>query len=461
MSAALTNGKVSFWWNSIGPEPARPALPGSTQADVCIIGAGYTGLWTAYYLKKAAPQLRIVVLEQRFAGFGASGRNGGWLTNEITGGRGSYLKSHGREAVGRLQTAMNETVDEVIRVTRAENIDCDVIKGGEFTVATNAAQQARLLDAVAEAGEWSMTDVELLSAAEATARINVRGTTGAMWHPHCARLHPAKLARGLARVVESLGVEIYEHTRVDEIRPHEARTAAGTVTADVIVRATEGFTARINGLRRTWLPMNSSLIVTEPLPAETWADIGWNGYETLGDQAHAYMYAQRTADDRIAIGGRGVPYRYGSGTDVDGATDPKTVGLLREILTRFFPSTADAAVEHVWSGVLGVPRDWSATVGLDPSTGLGWAGGYVGTGVTSTNLAGRTLRDLILKSPSALTELPWVNHQVRKWEPEPLRYIAVQALYAAYYAADRAELRGRRGTSPIATVADLVSGRGH
>jgi glycine/D-amino acid oxidase-like deaminating enzyme len=356
---------------------------------------------------------------------------------------------------------MNESVDEVIRVTHAENIDCDLIKGGEFTVATNAAQQARLLSAAAEAQTWSMTDVELLSAAEATARINVHGTTGAMWHPHCARLHPAKLASGLARVVESLGVEIFEGTRVTEIRPHQAATTFGTVTADAIVRATEGFTAQIDGLRRTWLPMNSSLIVTEPLPAETWAEIGWNGYETLGDQAHAYMYAQRTADDRIAIGGRGAPYRYGSGTDVDGATDPRTVDLLRTILTRFFPSTARASVEHVWSGVLGVPRDWSATVGLDPSTGLGWAGGYVGTGVTSTNLAGRTLCDLILKSSSPLTELPWVNHRVRKWEPEPLRYIAVQAMYAAYYAADRAESRGRRSTSPIATMADIVSGRGH
>jgi glycine/D-amino acid oxidase-like deaminating enzyme len=461
MSTALTNGDVSFWWKSIGRQSPRSALPGSTQADVCIIGAGYTGLWTAYYLKKAAPRLRIVVLEQRFAGFGASGRNGGWLTNDITGGRGSYVKSHGRDAVGRFQTAMNTSVDEVIRVTHAEDIDCDVIKGGEFTVATNAAQLARLQGVFADARTWPMTDVELLSAAEATTCINVHGTTGAMWHPHCARLHPAKLAAGLARVVEALGVEIYEDTRVTEIRPHQAVTDLGTVTADFIVRATEGFTAQIDGLRRTWLPMNSSLIVTEPLPAETWAEIGWDGYETLGDQAHAYMYAQRTADGRIAIGGRGAPYRYGSGTDVDGATDPKTVGLLRAILSRFFPSTENAAVEHVWSGVLGVPRDWCATVGLDPATGLGWAGGYVGTGVTSTNLAGRTLRDLILQTPSELTELPWVNHQVRKWEPEPLRYIAVQALYAAYYAADRSESRGRSTTSPIATVADLVSGRGH
>ncbi|RFA21362.1 FAD-dependent oxidoreductase [Subtercola boreus] len=456
----MVNGDVSFWWRSIGRGPARAPLPGSLQADVCIVGAGYTGLWTAYYLKKAAPELRVVVLEQRFAGFGASGRNGGWLTNEITGGRASYLRSHGREGVGRLQTAMNETVDEVIRVAALEGIDCDVAKGGEFTVATSAAQQARLCEAVAEAETWSMTDVALLSAAEATARIDVRGTTGAMWHPHCARIHPAKLAAGLARVVEAQGVEIYEDTRVTEIRPHEAVTANATVTASTVIRATEGFTARLSGLRRTWLPMNSSLIVTEPLPASTWESIGWTGYDTLGDQAHAYMYAQRTADDRIAIGGRGAPYRYGSGTDDDGATDPRTVGQLRDILNRFFPATTGARIEHVWSGVLGVPRDWSATVGLDPETGLGWAGGYVGTGVTSTNLAGRTLRDLILQTPSALTELPWVNHRVRKWEPEPLRYIAVQALYAAYHAADRSERRGRSSTSPIASLADLVSGRG-
>ncbi|WP_213815710.1 FAD-binding oxidoreductase [Glaciihabitans sp. dw_435] len=455
------NGGVSFWWNDLGRSPDRAPLPGSTSADVCIVGAGYTGLWTAYYLKKVAPHLRIVILEQRFAGFGASGRNGGWLTNEITGGRGSYLASHGRDAVGRQQTAMNDTVDEVIRVAALEGIDCDIVKGGEFTVATSPAQQSRLLGAVAEAAEWSMTDVELLSAAEATSRINVHGTTGAMWHPHCARIHPAKLAAGLARVVEALGVEIYEDTRVTEIRPHEAVTGFGTVTADTIVRATEGFTAQLKGLGRTWLPMNSSLIVTEPLPSDTWDQIGWNGYETLGDQAHAYMYAQRTADDRIAIGGRGVPYRYGSGTDNDGATDPRTVGLLRDILTRFFPATESAAIEHVWSGVLGVPRDWSATVGLDPDTGLAWAGGYVGTGVTSTNLAGRTLRDLILGTPSELTELPWVNHRVRKWEPEPLRYIAVKALYAAYSAADRAEASKRSTTSPIATMADIVSGRGH
>ena len=245
----------------------RAPLPGSLRADVCIVGAGYTGLWTAYYLKKAAPQLRVVILEQRFAGYGASGRNGGWLTNAVTGGRGQYVKTHGREAAALFQTHMNETVDEVIRVATLEGIDADIVKGGEFTVAYDAPQQSRLIAEVRSEQSWSMTDVELLSAKEATDRINVVGTTGASWHPHCARIQPAKLASGLASVVEALGVEIYEDTRVSEILPHRAVTERGTVEADFVVRATEGFTAGLKNLHRAWLPMNSSLIATEPLSA--------------------------------------------------------------------------------------------------------------------------------------------------------------------------------------------------
>ncbi|MBC7723395.1 MAG: FAD-dependent oxidoreductase [Burkholderiaceae bacterium] len=455
------NGHVSFWWTQAARGEPRHPLEESMTADVCIVGAGFTGLWTAYYLKRAAPHLRIVVLEQRFAGYGASGRNGGWLTNAITGGREQYVAGHGREAVAAFQAAMNATVDEVVRVASAEGIDADIRIGGEFTVAYNAPQQRRLEAAALAEGAWAGTDVRLLDAGEATARINVAGTTGAMWHPHCARVHPAKLVAGLARVVEALGVELYEDTAVTEILPRHAVTARGTVTADVVVRATEGFTAALPGLHRAWLPMNSSLIATAPLPDSAWADIRWQGGEVLGDMAHAYMYAQRTADGRIAIGGRGVPYRFGSRTDSDGATQAATVAQLREVLHRFFPSTADVAIEHVWSGVLGVPRDWAATVGLDRAAGLAWAGGYVGTGVTATNLAGRTLTDLILGHDTELVALPWVGHRVRNWEVEPLRWIAVQSLYGAYRAADRAEQRGRVTTSPLASLADRVSGRGH
>ena len=453
------NGGVSFWLQQVGLPTPRPALPGDLDVDVAIVGAGYTGLWTAYYLKRDQPDLRVAVLERRFAGYGASGRNGGWLTNSVTGGREQYVKSHGRDAAIAQQVALNETVDEVIAVAAAEGIDADLHKGGELEVAYTPAQFARLTSYVAAEQSWPATDVRLLDAKQATARVNVAGMLGAAWHPHCARIHPAQLALGLAAAVERLGVTIYEGTTVTEIRPGEARTDHGTVRAAHVLRATEGFTPDLRGEHRTWLPMNSSLIVTEPLAASVWDEIGWNDRETLGDMAHVYMYAQRTADDRIAFGGRGVPYRYGSRVDQDGRTQQATIESLGALLARFFPMAADAAIDHAWSGVLGVPRDWAATVGHDRETGLGWAGGYVGTGVTATNLAGRTLRDLVLGRDTGLTRLPWVGHRARKWEIEPLRWLAVQAIYGAYHAADRAELRGRATTSPIAHLADLVAGR--
>jgi glycine/D-amino acid oxidase-like deaminating enzyme len=457
----VRNGEVSFWWSQLGGAPApRPALPASVDVDVCIVGAGYTRLWRAYYLKRAQPDLRIAVLEQRFAGFGASGRNGGWLTNSVTGGRGQYVRRSGRDAAIAHQRALNDSVDEVIAVAARESIDADIVKGGELNVARSPAQLARLRAAAAEERTWPHTDVEEWDAAATAARVAVAGAVGGLWHPHAARVHAAKLASGLARVVEASGVQIYEQTRVTEIAPGRAVTERGTVRAPFVLRATEGFTPDLKGQHRAVLPMNSSMIVTEPLPASVWEAIGWGGREVLGDFAHVYMYAQRTADDRIAFGGRGVPYRFGSRVDSDGRTQERTITALTALLRTFFPAAADVPIAHAWAGVLGVPRDWSAAVGLDAATGLGWAGGYVGTGVTATNLAGRTLADLVLRHDTELTRLPWVNHRARRWEVEPLRWLAVNAIYTAYRAADRAESAGRSPrTSSFARVADLISGR--
>ncbi|MER8258209.1 NAD(P)/FAD-dependent oxidoreductase [Streptomyces albidoflavus] len=465
MSTVTVNGGISFWHADQGSAGPREPLPGDTTADVCVVGGGYTGLWTAYYLKKAAPYLRITVLEQRFCGFGASGRNGGWLYNGIAG-RERYARQHGKEAAIRLQRAMNATVDEVVKVAAEEGVDADIHQGGVLEVAYTPAQLMRLKSFhEAELG-YGESDRELYGAAETARRIRVAGAVGSTWTPHGARIHPVKLVRGLAAAVEALGVVIHEATPVTEIRPKHAVTPYGTVRAPYILRCTEGFTASLKGERRTWLPMNSSLVATPPLPAEVWEEIGWEGRETLGDMAHAYLYAQRTPDDRIALGGRGVPYRYGSRTDTAGRTRPATVEALRELLVRLFPVLEGTGIAHTWSGVLGVPRDWCATVTLDRSTGLGWAGGYVGSGVATANLAARTLRDLVQQdagqgTATDLTTLPWVNHRVRKWEPEPLRWLGVHSLYAAYRSADRRELaRPEAETAWVARVADRVSGRG-
>ena len=457
----IRNGDVSWWWRSAGGTPAaRPPLDGDLQADVAIVGAGYTGLWTAYYLKRAQPDLRVVVLEQRFAGFGASGRNGGWLTNTVTGGRDGFAASHGRDAAIAQQRALNQTVDEVIAVAQREGIEADIAKGGELNVARSAAQLARLRAAVAHDRSWPHTDIEEWDAAATASRLRIDGALGAAWHPHCARVHPVKLAAGLAEAVERLGVTVFEDTRVTEITPGRAVTDRGTVRAAHILRATEGFTPDLRGHHRAVLPMNSSMIVTDPIPAAVWERIGWEGRETLGDFAHVYMYAQRTADDRIAFGGRGVPYRYGSRVDSDGRTQERTIRSLTRLLWRFFPDAADVPIAHAWAGVLGVPRDWTASVAHDPATGLGWAGGYVGTGVTATNLAGRTLADLVLARDTELTRLPWVGHRARRWEIEPLRWVAVHAIYTAYRVADRVEdARSSPRTAWPAHVAGWVAGR--
>ncbi|MFD0135034.1 NAD(P)/FAD-dependent oxidoreductase [Streptomyces sp. NPDC127159] len=467
MSSAVSgavNGGVSFWYADDGLPVQREPLSGDRSADVVIVGGGYTGLWTAYYLKKAAPFLRITVLEQKFCGYGASGRNGGWLYNGVAG-RDRYAKLHGREAAVRLQKAMNNTVAEVVRVTREEGIEADVHVGGVLEVAYTPAQLARLKAFHEHELSFGEQDRELYGAAETAERIRVADAVGSTWTPHGARLHPVKLVKGLAAAVEALGVTIHERTPVTEIRPKHAVTPYGTVRAPYVLRCTEGFTASLKGQRRTWLPMNSSMIATEPLTDEQWVRIGWEGRETLGDMAHAYMYAQRTADGRIALGGRGVPYRFGSRTDNDGRTQPATIEALYDILVRFFPSLTGVKVAHAWSGVLGVPRDWCATVTLDRSTGLGWAGGYVGSGVATTNLAARTLRDLVRQDsgqagPTDLTALPWVNHRVRKWEPEPLRWLGVHGMYATYRTADRRELTTHSaGSSRLAQLADRVAGR--
>jgi glycine/D-amino acid oxidase-like deaminating enzyme len=460
----VVNGGISFWYADDGLPETREPLPGDASADVVIVGGGYTGLWTAYYLKKAAPFLRITVLEQKFCGYGASGRNGGWLYNGIAG-RDRYAKLYGHEAAVRLQQAMNETVDEVVRVAAEEGIEADIHQGGVLEVAYAPAQLARLKAFHAHELSYGEKDRELYGARETAERIRVAEAVGSTWTPHGARLHPVKLVKGLAAAVEELGVTIHEQTPVTEIRPKHAVTPYGTVRAPYVLRCTEGFTASLKGQKRTWLPMNSSMIATEPLSAEQWESIGWEGRETLGDMAHAYMYAQRTADDRIALGGRGVPYRFGSRTDNDGRTQQATIEALHEILVRFFPSLAGVRVAHAWSGVLGVPRDWCATVTLDRATGLGWAGGYVGSGVATTNLAARTLRDLVQQDSGQagatdLTGLPWVDHKVRKWEPEPFRWIGVHGMYATYRTADRRELTTHSAqSSRLAQVADRVAGR--
>ena len=455
-------GDVSFWYADLGGLPQqRPPLDGDTRVDVCIIGAGYTGLWSAWYLTQADPSLRILIVEKEFAGFGASGRNGGWLTGGFAWSHEKYLSTGTPEGVRAMVQAMNGTVDEVIRVAGLEGIDADIRRTDELMVAVTPAQMARVTAEVARRQRWGEGSgrVFAIGAEAARARVTIPGLLGGMVVTGVARIQPAKLVRGLAAAVERQGVAIAEGTTVTGIAPGRVTTDRGIVTAPVILRATEGFTATLPGLKRDWLPLNSAQIVTEPLPAAMWDRIGWQGHEILGDFANVYCYCQRTREGRITVGARGVPYRMGSATDTNGAPDSETIRRLTAILHRHFPATGALRIDHAWCGVLGVPRDWCATVGFDRATGIGWAGGYVGVGVSTSNLAGRTLADLVTGRDSDLVTLPWVGRRVRKWEPEPARWLGVTGMYALLNAADRREARLGGPPSRLAALGNWLAGR--
>lgn len=459
--SGIVNGGVSFWYHQIGIPPRGPSLPGDLSVDVCIVGGGLTGLWTAHHLAVAQPDLRIVVLEKEFAGYGASGRNGGWLSAELAGNLDRYAATGGRDGVRRLVRAMEQTVDDVIGVCRDEGIDADVVKDGVLHVARTEPQLSRLDASLAERAAWGLGEghERRLTRAELRERVRVEGALAAVHSPHAARVHPAKLVRGIAAAVRRLGVPIYEGTEVTAIQPGRAVTPHGVVRAEVVLRCLEGYTAGLPGSHRDWLPMNSSMVVTEPLPDSAWDEIGWHGAELVGDGANAYSYAQRTADGRIAIGGRGIPYRFGSRTDTDGVTQRWTIESLTAVLHSQFPATYGVPLAHAWCGVLGVPRDWCASVTLDRRTGLGGAGGYVGSGLATTFLAARTLADLVLARDTDAVHLPWTNRRVHRWEPEPLRWIGVRSMYLLYRAADRREATGLRRPSRLTGIADRLTGR--
>ena len=456
------NGDVSFWYADIGVPIRRPALERGIAADICIVGGGFTGLWTAYYLKKATPALSIVVLEREFAGFGASGRNGGNLTGRFPWERSAYLRHATPDRLLAMEVALNRTVDEVIGVVRTEGIDADICQAGNLSVATTPAQQARQKVILAEIQLSTPDDADaprLLTRDELMARVRVEGGLSAIYNPNSARVQPAKLVRGLSDIVERMGVSIYEDTAVEAIDGRHVRTSSGAVRAETVVRATEGFTSRLPGHDGTLIPLNSAIIVTEPLSPDTWRRIGWDGYETVSETSYAYSYCQHTREGRITVGGRGVPYRFGSGIDLHGRTQQKTIEHLLHDLRRLFPEASTARVDHAWCGVLGVPRDWCASVGFDKAAGQAWAGGYVGAGLAASNLAGRTLRDLILGCESELSTFPWVNHRARRWEPEPVRWLGIHATYLLYGLADHDERRGRTTGSPYARLANALAGR--
>ncbi len=435
---------VSLWMEQLDPpSPPRPALQGSLEVDVAIVGAGYTGLWTAYYLKRQAPALRIAVVEAEYAGFGASGRNGGWLMGNLLGDERllAGLPAERRHAAFEL---LHGIPDEVASVLQREGIACDYRKGGVlYCAARYPEQEVRLrawLAALHREG-LSEADYRWLTPAELNAQLRVNAPLGAIHSPHCATIQPARLVQGLAQAVERLGVQLFEQSRVGHWQPGLVRTAQGELRADWVVPALEGYAAELPPLGRYQLPVQSLLLATAPLSASQWEEIGLEQGQAFSEFSRQVTYGQRSADDRLVFGARG-GYRFGGRLRQDVELNAEEIGLRRYLFGELFPQLRNVEISHGWGGNLGMARRFQPHMLLDRGSRIALAGGYGGEGVGASNLAGRTLADLILGRASALTAQPWVLGErplstLKAWEPEPCRWLGYNAIVRSFVHEDR------------------------
>lgn len=442
---------LSFWHDSLGEAlTPRPPLQGERSVDVAIVGAGYTGLWTAWYLSQLEPSLDIAIVEAEIAGFGASGRNGGWCSAWLSGIEHWLDQPSSRDAAVRLQRQMFRTVTDIGALCSEQNIDCHYERAGALVFAVNDIQLRRLREELryVRALGFDEADYRWLEGQDLSKIPAVEGARAALLLPHCAAIHPARLARGLAARLERRGVSIYEQSPVLGWRPGELSAPRARLAADTIILATEGYGTRLSGQERRLIPVHSMMVATEPLPASQLEALGFGRRYCFGNLDHVVTYGQRTADDRIAFGCRG---RYYFGSGVQGAFEPDDPEFerVRETLRRFFPDLGPLRFSHAWGGALGVSRSQRPAVCFDARRRIGWAGGYVGNGVAAAHLAGQTLAELVLGRDSERTGTPWVNppEAGRLWEPEPLRWLGFSAVRSLLERIDRREYEGREGAA--------------
>lgn len=430
---------ISLWMDQLDdPLQARPTLQAELRSDVAIIGAGYTGLWTAYYLKRQAPQLRVVVLEAETAGFGASGRNGGWLMGNLLGEERLLARLPAAERKASFDL-LHGIPDEVARVVAREGIDCDLRKGGVlYCAARYPEQEMRLRDYLRELRALGLgeDDYRWLAPAELAEQLRVANAYGAIHSPHCATIDPARLVRGLARCVEGLGVEVYERSRVTDWRPGQVRTEHGSVNADWVVPAVEGYAASLPPLGQHQLPVQSLIVASEPLPADVWAGIGLERGQAFGEFSRQVTYGQRSRDDRLVFGARG-GYRFGGRLRSDFSLSEGERGLRRYLIGELFPQLRNVRLSHAWGGNLGMARRFQPHMLRDVRNRIALSGGYGGEGVGASNLGGRTLADLILGRDSERVRQPWVLpdsplSRLRRWEPEPCRWLGYNAIIRSF-----------------------------
>lgn len=436
--------KISLWMDQLDePLSARPSLSEDLDVDVAIIGAGYTGLWTAYYLKRHAPELKVVIVEGQTAGFGASGRNGGWLMGNLLGEDRLLggLSAQDRRASYDLLFGIP---DEIKSVIEREGIDCDYRKAGALYCAARYPEQERSLRLyLAKLHKQGLTDADYrwLSPDQLAPQLRIARPYGAIHFAHLATVQPARLVRGLARAVERLGVRIFENTAATDWRSGQVVTANGRIRCRWVVPAVEGYAAKMPALERYQLPVQSLIVATEPLPASVWEEIGLSEGQAFGESSRQVTYGQRTVDNRLVFGARGGYQFAGRLRENFNLTDSE-IELRRYLFGELFPQLKKTRITHSWGGNLGMSRRFHPHMLCDRRNGIALSGGYGGEGVGASNLGGRTLADLILQRDTPLLQQPWVIRDggldsLKAWEPEPCRWLGYNAIIRSFVHEDQ------------------------
>jgi glycine/D-amino acid oxidase-like deaminating enzyme len=441
--------QTSYWLASTPDDltPRRP-LSGAETVDVAILGGGFSGLWTAYYLLRDNPGIEVTILEKDICGFGASGRNGGWCSTRFPLDIGALERRFGVASARETLLALSESVREIGRVVASERIDAHYRETGILSVARGAAQLPAMQATYRGYERLGLgADHRLLGPEEAYELLHATHIAGALLTPHSASVHPGNLVRGLARAVERLGGVIHEQSEVTALWPGESAalvTCSGRLQARrAVVLAGEAYLSCLKELRRTLLPVSSMIVITEPLTDAQWLQIGWAGGQSVSSQSHTTNYLTRTLDGRILYGSRGAPYLLGSRMVEPGPEQEKTFEWMRSQLRGWFPVLASIRFTHAWGGYVGMPRDSMPAAHFDPSTKVAMLLGYTGRGVSTTNLAARLVAGQITGRHTGLEGLPIHRRAGRPWEREPLRWAAVRYVQRAFARMDAAEEAGR------------------
>jgi glycine/D-amino acid oxidase-like deaminating enzyme len=425
----------------------RSALSNAKDVDIAIIGGGFSGLWSAYHLKILQPALKIAIFEKEYVGFGASGRNGGWASAEYPTSNQRLIRERGIESFKQLRQAITRSIDEIGQISKQNLWQIDYAKGGSLVFARNKAQLARISNLLDDEHTY-------LDKSQTHELINIPSALGSLYTPHCAALNPYALTRELATYLEGIGVEIFEKSPVSKIANSKLEVNGYEINCAISIRATEAFTPR-DWMGNRQIPIYSLMVATEPLPADVITQIRNVQRATIQEACHLITYGQITGDNRLAIGGRGVRYKLFSRLSERSEIDRRMHSALERRAKSWFPQISEAKFEYRWGGAVALTRRWQAYLNFNRDSGRAEIGGYVGDGVTLSYLISKTLAKQICNIKTE--NLPFVNQEIGNWEPEPIRYLAVNAGFKATVAADFEEKITKRPSILASIIYPLIN----